>query len=344
MGNQQLLYLLTALLAVLVISGLLSGLTCFFFLPNAPLFLSKPQSGKSPIEGGRLCPDWATFFAQVRIQWFTKKAALPVDISLQDGKESLLFGARMLELGIIREISLTDWTGLFHWRLIGEIPGLVQVDPPLLKGRLVKDFYDGSDGDLESLSGKATGDVTDSRFYQSGDSVRRILWSVVAKQGGLARVGDRLMVRTEEKVTNRRVGLFFLPGGQSDEVAAGFARACIEFDLLSDDWVFATVGTKSALKRDRRRALEAIDSTGGACSPAPDVSIAQLKDFAAKIGQGGIGKLFVIVDVSLLKKEDGMAGKVTASAPSATIFAVCSSAIGIPSYAKAVKCVEVEAA
>jgi len=344
LGNQQMLFLLIGLLAVLVISGLLSAAICLFFLPKAPVSLSKPQAGNSPNEGGYLCPAWATLLAQAKIQWFTKKEALPVDISLQSGRESLRFGSRMLAKGIIREICITDWTGLFHWRLRGEIPGFVQVDPPLQKGKLTKDFYDGSDGDLESPAGKASGDVTDSRFYQSGDSVRRILWSVVAKEGGLARAGDRLMVRSEEKVTSRRVALFFLPGSQSDEAAAGFARACIEKDLLGGDWIFSTLEVKTPLKRDRRKALEAIDASGGGSISALDASVAQLKEFTAKIMRGGIGKLFVIVDASLLEVEEGLAGKITSSAPGATILAVCSNARRIPSYSKAIKCVEVDAA
>ena len=344
-GNQELLYLFLGLLSVIGISGLLSVVALFSYLPAAPFSVSRIQSGSSLIKGGHLCPGWAAWFTQSKINWSAAGGTLPVDVSLQDGWEMLNFRSRMLEQGITREIHLTDWTGLFHWKLRGVIPRLLQVDPPVCRGRLAKDFYNGSDGDLESLSGKASGDVTDSRFYQSGDSIRRILWSVVARQGGLARAGDRLMVRTEEKVTNRRVALFFLPGGQNDETAAGFARACIEKDVLGDDWVFATVGIKFPTKRDRSKALGAIDKTGGERPANLDAGLLQLKEFSEKIRQGGIGKLFVILDESLVSTDRNAIVKLTSSAKGATFLAVlsASSSIKQTNYPTVIKTVVVEA-
>lgn len=344
MGNQEVLYLLIGLLSVLLVSGVLSAVVCLLFHPSAPLQLARtPQSGDPAHEGGRLAPAWSMIFSRIGVRWFTPNGSLPVEILIQDGRESLLFTARMLEEEISREIIITDLSGLFCWRKRGLIPGSVQVDPPARKGKLAKDFYDGSDGNLESLEGKASGDVTDSRFYQSGDSIRRILWSVVAKQGGLARAGDRLMVRSEEKVTSRRVGLFFIPGGTNDESAAGFARACVEKDILGDDWVFATAteGIKIPLKRDRRKALRAIDATGGSKPTDLETSIVHLAGFVRQIAQGGgIGKLFVIVDESLLKGEG--AAKVMSSAPHALVLAIRCSEAGDPAYPKLIKPVMVE--
>lgn len=322
-GNQEVLYLFVGLLAVVGISGVLSAVAALCFRPNASLPQFRWTLRTESIEGGYLCPEWAVWFAQPRIKWMKGGTTLPVDISLNRGREFVSSRSRMAVEGIEREISVTDWTGLFLWRRRGRMPGRIQIDPSIQKGKLTKDFYDGSDGDLESLFGKATGDVTDSRFYQSGDSVRRILWTVVAKQGGIARAGDRLMVRTEEKVTSRRFGLFFLPGGKNDELAAGFARACIEKNVLGDDWVFSTPGLDSPLKRDRQRALASIDATGGIGLPEINVSLAQLKNFISKIRQGGIGNLFVILDASHLDDES-VKSKLTSSSSGATFLGIVS--------------------
>jgi len=348
-GNEEMLFLLIGLLSCLLISGILSGIACLSFRKVAPLSLSRPESGNTRYEGGRVSSFWLGLLAQARIRWVSDNdAPLPVDVSLARGREYLKFNTRLIASSITREISITDWTGLFHWKMRGLIPGKVVVDPPIRTARLNRDFFSGSEGDLESPSGVAAGDVTDARYYQGGDSVRRILWSVVAKQGGLAHAGQHLMVRTEEKVTSRRIALFFFPGGPNDDLAAGFARGCVEKDLLGKDWVFSTsvLGVKRPLHRQQgkqKMVLESIDATGGAGAPPLETSLSELKRFARRIKQEGIGKTFVILDESLLKGE-GMIRKLTALAPDALFLAISGQSQGTVSYPRAIRRVEVQQA
>lgn len=321
-GNQELLYLSLGFLCFLAVSGILSVIVLLNIRTGAPvMFDCIPQSGGGTYRGSVISPSWAQTFARLNVRWVAGNRVLPAEIDLKNGRENLRFTSRMMEVNIIREVTVSDWSGIFRWRRSSQLGTPIRVDPPLRKARLAKDFYNGTDGDLESLSGKACGDVTDSRYYQSGDSVRRILWGVVAKQGGLARAGDHLLVRTEERVTSRRVAVFFLPGGDNDESAAGFARTCLEKDLLGNDWIFTTTGMRKPLKRDIRKAIEAIDSTGGERELPMDVSLAEFGSFARQVGTSGIGNLFVIAASSVFD-DRGVVAKLVSTAPKATILAI----------------------
>jgi hypothetical protein len=321
-GNQEFLYLALGFLCFLALSAILSVIAVLSIRTAAPVaFDCIPQSGGASYRGGVVSPSWAQSIARLNVRWISGDRVLPAEIELKDGRENLCFASRMMEGNIIREVTVSDWSGIFRWRRSGQLDSPIRVDPPLRNARLAKDFYNGTDGDLESLSGKACGDVTDSRYYQSGDSVRRILWGVVAKQGGLARAGEHLLVRTEERVTSRRVAIFFLPGGDDDESAAGFARTCLEKDVLGNDWVFTTTGSRTPLKRDVRKAIEAIDSTGGERELPMDVSLAEFGSFARQVGTSGIGNLFVIATSSVLE-DRAVVAKLVSTAPHAAILAI----------------------
>lgn len=314
-GNEEFVYLFGGLLTALLLSALFSGLLRLAFDPSAP-------------EGGAICPPWVPWFVRIAIRWTDGREGrangeLPADVALECGKESVSFRTRMSISAVRRMVRWSDPTGLFNWSRCGTIPQPARHDPVPRKGILQKIFYDASEGDLESPSGKQEGDLTDTRFYQTGDSARRILWSVVARQGGLARAGDRLMVRSEERVTSRRAAIFFLPGGE-DEAAAGFTRSCLENALLGGDWVFSTTGCKEPLRRvkdDKGRFLEVIDSTT-VPSPVWEQSLAEFNSFSKRMRASGVQTLFVIVSAPFLAEDPVRESLIMAADRGARILAV----------------------
>lgn len=291
----MLVYLFAGMFLFSALGGLLSSVLRFAIDPAAP-------------PGGAICPAWIGWFAGLELRWTREcpegNIALPIELSLRKGRESVVFRSRMLADRVRRTVRWSDPTGLFVWSLSGMIPGPVRHDPARRQGLLPRAFFDGSEGEIESPDGKVAGDLTDSRSYRAGDSVRRILWGAVAKQGGLARAGNRLMVRSEERVISRRISVFFLPGCD-DEAAAGFTRSCLEAGLLGEDWVFSTTGLSHPIGRASgtvERCLEAIDRTA---SPAPEWShsLSELKAFAGEVRKSGIQTLFVMAGARFLLED-----------------------------------------
>jgi hypothetical protein len=336
-GNQQLVYLFGTLFLALLFSGILSGALYFGFSPKAEA-------------GGMLCRPWVPRFVRVRVRWENRGddalMELPVDLSVSRGMEGVIFRSRMKIGGVRRVIRWRDATGLFVWQRCGTIPGTIRHDPERRRGVLPKFFYDASEGESESPSGKASGDLTDSRNYQTGDSIRRILWSAVAKQGGLARAGNRLMVRSEDRVTSRRVAVFFLPGGE-DDAAAGFVRSCIENNLFGDDLVFSTTGCPEPLSRskgDMGRFLEVLDATA-VPSPSWDLSLAEFRVFARRVRSSGIQTLFVMGAASFLGGDHGREAAILALDRGTRILAVASKGEAVhPFSSNQTKVVETELA
>ena len=324
-GNEEMVFVLAGLAVVILICGAASAV-CFLMVRADSLAV-----------GGRLGPSWITWFCDVVIIWSHDGKLLPVGLSFDSGNERIdSYGSRMCLSGVEREIRLNDPSGLFHWIRKGKIAQQVIHHPAAQTAKLSRFFFNGSEGENENPSGKASGDLTDSRSYRDGDSVRRILWSAVAKQGGLNRAGNHLMVRSEELVISRRIGIYFFPGGDDDR-AAGFTRTCLEKKLLGDDWIFGTQGLVSPIRGDVGKSLLEIDRTWG-LSDLP----AGFTSFARKCSGAGIGNLFLIADAEFLSTGCNISMLFEAS-PRLTILAVVKNGSKVPSFSKSgIRVVEVD--
>jgi hypothetical protein len=113
-----------------------------------------------------------------------------------------------------------------------------------------------------SVSGAPQGDMTEMREYREGDSVRLIVWKILAKTGGM-----RKMVRVEERVEAHRCALYFM-AGVDDERAASFIQQFLLFQKkVSGDWVLGVSGFEGALCRSsgssiERKVVQEVSKTG----------------------------------------------------------------------------------
>jgi hypothetical protein len=239
-----------------------------------------------------------------------------VAISLDStGNEMAVFNRRILAVGFQRSLLFQDRTGLFYLRKNDSITKKILVLPRLRDYPAIHSHMrtDGGDG-KEDLSGRAAGDLTDSRNYQMGDSARRIIWSVVARMGGLEQAGNKVLVRTEERVTNPKVAIFFLAGGSNDENAASFARASIEKGLLGKDWIFGASGTGAkSFENNCEKALEALAATGTRTCITDGIN--DLKSFSATVAKAGICNLSIIADAEVVRTGEGILEKIRAAHP-----------------------------
>jgi hypothetical protein len=113
-----------------------------------------------------------------------------------------------------------------------------------------------------SVSGAPQGDMTEMREYREGDSVRLIVWKILAKTAGM-----RKMVRVEERVEAHRCALYFMTG-VDDERAASFIQQFLLFQKkVSGDWVLGVSGFERALCRSsggsiERKVVEEVSKSG----------------------------------------------------------------------------------
>jgi hypothetical protein len=194
------------------------------------------------------------------------------EISLsQNGQERVVFRRRCRiksgespEVQVHRTILIGDPLGLFCFRVRTKLEVDILVKPAPFEGhspQCLRSIAEAANAKA-SVSGAPQGDMTEMREYREGDSVRLIVWKILAKTGGM-----RKMVRVEERVEAHRCALYFM-AGVDDERAASFIQQFLLFQKkVSGDWVLGVSGFEGALCRSsgssiERKVVQEVSKTG----------------------------------------------------------------------------------
>lgn len=224
-----------------------------------------------------LVPGFLVFLAKLEVSWrlVRKKdgrtIALPIEVDLDAGREVVTFHRRCqidfeksADFELERKVLVQDPLGLFAF----PIKSQVKVPEIFVKPKL---FDRTSPNRLRAIaeaagakataSGNPQGDMVEMREYQEGDSVRLMLWKVLAKTDG-----QRKMVRTEERVESHRTAFYLFATGASDNRAASFVAYYLQQKQLAGDWVLGVSGTKEVFCRSAasrlEKAMRAISKSG----------------------------------------------------------------------------------
>jgi hypothetical protein len=201
--------------------------------------------------------------APARVFWQAGEAGsnapeLELEIDSQ-GRERCSFPRRCVINYLRRLVVVSDHLGLFRFAIEQVAPSRILVIPRRRSFQRLN--LDGAASDLDmrpDLSGAREGDFIETRQYQEGESAKNMLWKVAARTGG-----QRLIVRTEERITGSKVAIYFLATGEGDDVAAEFVRSFTEKNGHGFDWILGVSGDRTVYSRDKKAlALEAIARTG----------------------------------------------------------------------------------
>jgi hypothetical protein len=226
----------------------------------------------------RLLPGWLAKFASAESHWDLSNigknggAIMEPEISLsQNGQERVVFRRRCRiksgespEVQVHRTILIGDPLGLFCFRVRTKLEVDILVKPAPFEGhspQCLRSIAEAANAKA-SVSGAPQGDMTEMREYREGDSVRLIVWKILAKTGGM-----RKMVRVEERVEAHRCALYFM-AGVDDERAASFIQQFLLFQKkVSGDWVLGVSGFEGALCRSsgssiERKVVQEVSKTG----------------------------------------------------------------------------------
>ena len=225
-----------------------------------------------------LLPGWLAKFASANSHWEFRKVGksggliIGPEITLsQAGREKVVFRRRCRiksgespEIQVYRTIQIGDPLGLFCFRVRTEMEVDILVKPQPFEGHspeCLRSIAEAANAKA-SVSGDPQGDMTEMREYREGDSVRLIVWKILAKTGGM-----RKMVRVEERVEAHRCALYFMTG-VDDERAASFIQQFLLFQKkVSGDWVLGVSGFERALCRSsggsiERKVVEEVSKSG----------------------------------------------------------------------------------
>ena len=227
--------------------------------------------GQKRSTGVSILPTSLAFLANPTVSWtlFRKEAVpssnrivqFPIEVEAEGGLEKVKFGRRChinfhssSEFLLQRRVLVSDPLGMFVSTVSSEVKiHEVLIDSLDFEGTSLNRLRSIANtvGAKASATGEPQGDLTEMREYQEGDSIRFMLWKVLAKTGG-----QRKMVRTEERVESHRTALFFFPSRTpDDERAASFVKYYFRQRELSGDWVFGLSGHDEIFCRSNERAI-----------------------------------------------------------------------------------------
>jgi hypothetical protein len=229
----------------------------------------------APLE---LLPGCLVKFASAKSYWTLREVGKDErslkgpEVSLSsNGRERVVFRRRCRiksgespEVQVHRTILIGDPLGLFCFRVRTMLEADILVKPAPFEGHSPQCFRSIAEAAnaKASVSGAPQGDMTEMREYREGDSVRLIVWKILAKTGGM-----RQMVRMEERVEAHRCALYFM-AGVDDERAASFIQQFLLFQKkVSGDWVLGVSGFEGALCRSsgssiERKVVQEVSKTG----------------------------------------------------------------------------------
>jgi len=270
--------------------------------------------GEKKSTGLSFLPAPLAFLASPTVSWtLLKNASLPsgiqlmdfpIEVEADDGLEKVTFGRRChidfnssSKFLLKRKVLVSDPLGMFVFTASSEVKvPEIHIDSREFEGTSPNRLRSiaNTAGSKASATGKPDGDLTEMREYQEGDSIRLMLWKVLAKTGG-----QRKMVRTEERVESQRTALFFFPTrNPDDERAASFVKYYFRQRELAGDWVFGLSGDEEVFCRSNERALnKAIQSImrSGIEEISEEDSINNLNQFCRDIRRLRIENPVVII-------------------------------------------------
>ena len=258
----------------------------------------------------RLLPGWLAKFASAKSHWeFSQNgksgcSIIEPEVFLsQNGREKVVFRRRCRiksgespEVQVHRTIQIGDPLGLFCFRVRTKLVSDILVKPAPFDGHspnCLRSIADAANAKA-SVSGEPQGDMTEMREYREGDSVRLIVWKILAKTGGM-----RKMVRVEENVQAHRCALYFM-AGVDDERAASFIQQFLFYQKkVSGDWVLGVSGFAGALCRSsggsiERKVVQAV-SQSGFLDATPEEQLEGFSGFLREIKRLRIENPFVVV-------------------------------------------------
>ena len=214
-----------------------------------------------------LMPGFLALLVKLEVSWrlVRKKdgrtIALPIEVDTDAGREVVTFNRRChidfektSEFELERKVFVEDPLGLFAFPIKSQVKvAEIFVKPKAFDGtspNRMRAIADAA-GAKASASGNPQGDMVEMREYQEGDSVRLMLWKVLAKTDG-----QRKMVRTEERVESQRTAFYFFATGAEDNRAASFVIHYLQQKQLAGDWVLGVSGTKDVFCRSAANGLE----------------------------------------------------------------------------------------
>ena len=271
-GNQALALLFICLCAVLVTSLLMTLMGLVAVKVNLGSF--NTISVKDGFQGELIkiqesvVPRWTQWFCHVSIDWEVRGLrANSIAVFLKDGLENVTFNRRCFlkpegESNVTRVVTISDPFGLFSFTARGVCHAEIHVAPKRedFSAPKIRSIADSINAKA-SQTGSPEGDRMEMREFQEGDSIRHMLWKVLAKTGG-----QRKMVRVEEKVEAQRATLYFIASGVGDDRAASFAQLFLSQKSISEDWIFGVSGCEEVFARSKgnptARAIEWISRSG----------------------------------------------------------------------------------
>jgi hypothetical protein len=320
-ANQPMAMLALVLFAGVVISLLLALLAVFLVFLRLgridSIDLKQCEAGREYRLRAPVLPAALALFAPTRVEWEAVEPASKttgIDVHLDDsGREIVQFGRRCVVHKLRRLFGVGDRLGLFRFAIAQILPVRILVLPR--KTNFKRAALSGGASDLDmrpDLSGAPEGDLIETRQYQEGESAKNILWKVAARTGG-----QRLIVRTEERITGSKTALYFLAAGPGDDVAAEFVRYFIEQSGRASDWILGVSGNRKVYQPGKKaQALEALAMTGAVAG----CDWKGLEDFAtSQAPRFGVRVVTVVVGGELGETSRAIVAQIAAKAKGSTI-------------------------
>jgi hypothetical protein len=320
-ANQPLAMLALVLFAGVALSLLLTLIAAAFafFLSRRfePVLLQHCEVGREYRQKGPVVHPILALLTAMQVEWQAQEPAnkaVQIDATIDaSGRENVRFDRRCLIRLLRRVVKVGDRFGLFRLAIEQTLPVQIVVLPR--KKNYKRASFVGSATDLDmrpDLSGAAEGDLIETRQYQEGESAKNMLWKVAARTGG-----QRLMVRTEERVTGGKVALYFMATGRGDDAAAEFIRYFTGPSGPNKDWILGVSGDHKVYEPSKKsRVLEAIAMTGA----VENCDWTGMEAFVRRASSFGVRTAAVVVGGEHGEKSRDLLSKVAARAKGSTIL------------------------
>jgi hypothetical protein len=224
--------------------------------PKEPLLFEAGSPFRTGYRLGRIA--WIPLI-KVDLAWDQPRGIAVDLVPLRTGSlEEVTATERAMDGEIVRRFTVSDVLGLARVKFRRRVVQPITIQPD--RGRvqrleLVRQFEPGDE--VGHPEGKPEGDLIDMRRYSAGDPLKYVLWKVYARTG-------RMLVRSPERaVKPSRKTLVYFVAGESDEPAAGIARALLEGGSLGAEFWFRADG-QGATTSDVREAVHQVVGSSNA--------------------------------------------------------------------------------
>ncbi len=194
-------------------------------------------------------------FLQIRLVWDNPQGTRVALVATRDGLNEVVTPTERGNFDLVsRLFSVEDVFGLARFSFTSTVHASRIVLPQAALSH-VEIARARARGDAESDPyGEPEGDLVEMRAHAYGDSMRRVLWKVYARN-------RRLVVRLPERASAERpVRVAFFISGQGDEQTAGAARTFVEKGLLGTNYLFAADGADAAVRTSSEALEQLVES------------------------------------------------------------------------------------